>query len=228
MCMWDMSLTADSLFLFLLFLRQHVEDHHLYSLNYMHWGAPKLWYGIPGSDAIRFEEAMRKHLPGLFEEQPDLLHKLVSETALGLCYCVVWCLIIVALGALAHVLFGHVKRESNQNSEAKYILHSELNWLHNHHPHDFFFQSSVLLLTKVLYLMAFFRCGLSFFLNRLKGQYMTNISLRPVPNQDVAFIGYFGRQAYIWCSLEASNSLVMSCNYRINYFILKTRLTSFA
>lgn len=55
----------------------------------MHWGAPKLWYGIPGSDAIRFEEAMRKHLPGLFEEQPDLLHKLVSETALGLCYCVV-------------------------------------------------------------------------------------------------------------------------------------------
>ncbi|PQP94723.1 putative lysine-specific demethylase JMJ16 [Prunus yedoensis var. nudiflora] len=57
----------------------HVEDHHLYSLNYMHWGAPKLWYGIPGSDAIKFEEAMRKHLPGLFEEQPDLLHKLVTQ-----------------------------------------------------------------------------------------------------------------------------------------------------
>ncbi|XP_021810978.1 putative lysine-specific demethylase JMJ16 [Prunus avium] len=57
----------------------HVEDHHLYSLNYMHWGAPKLWYGIPGSDAVKFEEAMRKHLPGLFEEQPDLLHKLVTQ-----------------------------------------------------------------------------------------------------------------------------------------------------
>ncbi|KAM1039047.1 hypothetical protein ACFX13_034376 [Malus domestica] len=57
----------------------HVEDHHLYSLNYMHWGAPKLWYGIPGSDACKFEEAMRKHLPGLFEEQPDLLHKLVTQ-----------------------------------------------------------------------------------------------------------------------------------------------------
>ncbi|XP_004302095.1 PREDICTED: putative lysine-specific demethylase JMJ16 [Fragaria vesca subsp. vesca] len=57
----------------------HVEDHHLYSLNYMHWGAPKLWYGIPGSEACRFEEVMRKHLPDLFEEQPDLLHKLVTQ-----------------------------------------------------------------------------------------------------------------------------------------------------
>ncbi|CAN1246951.1 Putative lysine-specific demethylase JMJ16 [Linum grandiflorum] len=57
----------------------HVEDHHLYSLNYMHWGAPKLWYGVPGKDALRLEEAMRKHLPDLFEEQPDLLHKLVTQ-----------------------------------------------------------------------------------------------------------------------------------------------------
>ncbi|KAL8539023.1 hypothetical protein ACS0TY_000863 [Phlomoides rotata] len=57
----------------------HVEDHHLYSLNYMHWGAPKMWYGVPGSDAIKFEAAMRKHLPDLFDEQPDLLHKLVTQ-----------------------------------------------------------------------------------------------------------------------------------------------------
>ena len=55
-----------------------MEDHHLYSLNYMHWGAPKLWYGVPGKDACKLEETMRKHLPDLFEEQPDLLHKLVS------------------------------------------------------------------------------------------------------------------------------------------------------
>jgi len=59
---------------------QHVEDHHLYSLNYMHWGAPKLWYGVPGKDACKLEEAMRKHLPELFEEQPDLLHKLVRKS----------------------------------------------------------------------------------------------------------------------------------------------------
>ncbi|XP_059665739.1 putative lysine-specific demethylase JMJ16 isoform X2 [Cornus florida] len=57
----------------------HVEDHHLYSLNYMHWGAPKIWYGIPGRDALKLEAAMRKHLPDLFEEQPDLLHKLVTQ-----------------------------------------------------------------------------------------------------------------------------------------------------
>ncbi|KAF8116176.1 hypothetical protein N665_0020s0035 [Sinapis alba] len=57
----------------------HVEDHHLYSLNYMHWGAPKLWYGVAGKDAIKLEDAMRKHLPDLFEEQPDLLHKLVTQ-----------------------------------------------------------------------------------------------------------------------------------------------------
>ncbi|KVI04786.1 FY-rich, C-terminal [Cynara cardunculus var. scolymus] len=57
----------------------HVEDHHLYSMNYMHWGASKLWYGVPGKDAIKLEAAMRKHLPDLFAEQPDLLHKLVTQ-----------------------------------------------------------------------------------------------------------------------------------------------------
>lgn len=57
----------------------HVEDHHLYSLNYMHWGAPKMWYGVPGKDALKLEAAMKKHLPDLFEEQPDLLHKLVTQ-----------------------------------------------------------------------------------------------------------------------------------------------------
>ncbi|XP_042488373.1 lysine-specific demethylase JMJ18-like isoform X2 [Macadamia integrifolia] len=57
----------------------HVEDHHLYSLNYLHWGDPKLWYGVPGSSAEKLENAMRKHLPDLFEEQPDLLHELVTQ-----------------------------------------------------------------------------------------------------------------------------------------------------
>ncbi|KAJ3698559.1 hypothetical protein LUZ61_002264 [Rhynchospora tenuis] len=57
----------------------HVEDHHLYSLNYMHFGEPKVWYGVAGSEATKLEEAMRKHLPELFEEQPDLLHELVTQ-----------------------------------------------------------------------------------------------------------------------------------------------------
>ncbi|OVA06404.1 JmjC domain [Macleaya cordata] len=57
----------------------HVEDHHLYSLNYLHWGDPKIWYGVPGTHASELEDAMRKHLPDLFEEQPDLLHELVTQ-----------------------------------------------------------------------------------------------------------------------------------------------------
>ncbi|KAL8508259.1 hypothetical protein ACS0TY_018735 [Phlomoides rotata] len=57
----------------------HVEDHHLYSLNYMHWGDPKIWYGVPGNHATSLENAMRKHLPDLFEEQPDLLNELVTQ-----------------------------------------------------------------------------------------------------------------------------------------------------
>ncbi|CAA2982637.1 lysine-specific demethylase JMJ18-like [Olea europaea subsp. europaea] len=57
----------------------HVEDHHLYSLNYLHWGDPKVWYGVPASHASALEDAMRKHLPDLFEEQPDLLHELVTQ-----------------------------------------------------------------------------------------------------------------------------------------------------
>jgi len=33
----------------------HVEDHYAHSINYMHWGAPKTWYGVPGADADTFE-----------------------------------------------------------------------------------------------------------------------------------------------------------------------------
>ncbi|KAH1042111.1 hypothetical protein GLYMA_09G083300v4 [Glycine max] len=57
----------------------HVEDHHLYSLNYLHWGDPKVWYGVPGSHAAALEKVMRKHLPDLFEEQPNLLNDLVTQ-----------------------------------------------------------------------------------------------------------------------------------------------------
>ncbi|KAJ8758696.1 hypothetical protein K2173_000417 [Erythroxylum novogranatense] len=57
----------------------HVEDHHLYSLNYLHWGDPKVWYGVPGSHATNLEDTMRKHLPDLFDEQPDLLNELVTQ-----------------------------------------------------------------------------------------------------------------------------------------------------
>jgi [histone H3]-trimethyl-L-lysine4 demethylase len=56
----------------------HNEDHYTYSANYQHFGATKTWYGIPGEDAERFEQAMKQAVPELFEQQPDLLFQLVT------------------------------------------------------------------------------------------------------------------------------------------------------
>lgn len=36
----------------------HVEDHHLFSVNYHHAGAPKTWYGVPADHADLFETVM--------------------------------------------------------------------------------------------------------------------------------------------------------------------------
>uniref|UniRef100_A0A3B4T6N1 [histone H3]-trimethyl-L-lysine(4) demethylase n=1 Tax=Seriola dumerili TaxID=41447 RepID=A0A3B4T6N1_SERDU len=56
----------------------HIEDHWSYSINYLHWGEPKTWYGAPGFAAEQLEEVMKKLAPELFESQPDLLHQLVT------------------------------------------------------------------------------------------------------------------------------------------------------
>ncbi|ODQ54061.1 PLU-1-domain-containing protein [Saitoella complicata NRRL Y-17804] len=56
----------------------HSEDHWTYSINYQHFGETKTWYGIPGEDADKFEAAMKKSVPDLFEQQPDLLFQLVT------------------------------------------------------------------------------------------------------------------------------------------------------
>ena len=72
------------------------QDHYTYSINYskllngghaaeqahrifsVHWGETKTWYSIPGSDAEKFEAAIKKEAPDLFEAQPDLLFQLVT------------------------------------------------------------------------------------------------------------------------------------------------------
>uniref|UniRef100_A0AAY4EWN0 [histone H3]-trimethyl-L-lysine(4) demethylase n=1 Tax=Denticeps clupeoides TaxID=299321 RepID=A0AAY4EWN0_9TELE len=56
----------------------HIEDHWSYSINYLHWGEPKTWYGAPGHAAEQLEAVMMKLAPELFESQPDLLHQLVT------------------------------------------------------------------------------------------------------------------------------------------------------
>ncbi|KAH9912394.1 PLU-1-like protein-domain-containing protein, partial [Fomitopsis serialis] len=72
-------------------------DHYTYSINYskklifisevdvltfagylVHWGETKTWYSIPGEEAEKFEAAIRREAPDLFEVQPDLLFQLVT------------------------------------------------------------------------------------------------------------------------------------------------------
>ncbi|XP_047167172.1 putative lysine-specific demethylase JMJ16 isoform X2 [Vigna umbellata] len=42
-----------------------VEEHHLYSLSYIHLGEPKVWYSVPGRFAVNFETIWKKYLPDL-------------------------------------------------------------------------------------------------------------------------------------------------------------------
>ncbi|KAI8615691.1 hypothetical protein BC830DRAFT_1218369 [Chytriomyces sp. MP71] len=56
----------------------HTEDHYTYSINYNHIGDTKTWYGIPASDAVKFEVLMKKKVPELFETNPDLLFHLTT------------------------------------------------------------------------------------------------------------------------------------------------------
>lgn len=56
----------------------HIEDHWSSSINYLHWGEPKTWYGVPGAKAELLEECMRSNASELFEQSPDLLHQLTT------------------------------------------------------------------------------------------------------------------------------------------------------
>jgi len=40
----------------------HVEDSFLNSINYHHLGSPKLWYGVPSSDASQFDQVASRHV----------------------------------------------------------------------------------------------------------------------------------------------------------------------
>ncbi|KAJ1723588.1 hypothetical protein LPJ53_002073 [Coemansia erecta] len=54
----------------------HVEDMDLYSINYLHFGAPKAWYSIPIDEHSRFEMKMRNEFANNYKECSQFLrHK---------------------------------------------------------------------------------------------------------------------------------------------------------
>ena len=61
----------------------HVEDHYAHSINYMHWGAPKTWYGVPCEQADAFEAVMRSELAELVQTEQGLLYKMVTMVPPG-------------------------------------------------------------------------------------------------------------------------------------------------
>ncbi|GMI32202.1 hypothetical protein TrRE_jg2457, partial [Triparma retinervis] len=58
----------------------HNEDNYLYSINYHHKGAPKQWYGVPGTrkDADGLEKVFKNFLMGRMKEEPGLLHHITT------------------------------------------------------------------------------------------------------------------------------------------------------
>ena len=56
----------------------HTEDQFLCSISYLHEGAPKVWYTIPGSCHKKIESAFRDLLPDLGTVNQDLHHQLVT------------------------------------------------------------------------------------------------------------------------------------------------------
>jgi hypothetical protein len=58
----------------------HNEDNHLYSINYNHKGAPKQWYGVPGTKeaADGLEKVFKSYLSMKMRDVPDLLHHITT------------------------------------------------------------------------------------------------------------------------------------------------------
>eukprot|EP00599_Poterioochromonas_sp_BG-1_P007151 CAMPEP_0173148590 /NCGR_PEP_ID=MMETSP1105-20130129/9812_1 /TAXON_ID=2985 /ORGANISM="Ochromonas sp., Strain BG-1" /LENGTH=537 /DNA_ID=CAMNT_0014063277 /DNA_START=92 /DNA_END=1705 /DNA_ORIENTATION=- len=59
----------------------HTEDNYFPSINYSHFGTVKQWYGVPKTDANKFEKVTKDFLLGLFRESPDLLHHMTTQVS---------------------------------------------------------------------------------------------------------------------------------------------------
>jgi len=56
----------------------HVEDMDLYAVNFIHYGAPKTWYGIPPSEGHKLEQLAQKMFPDMAKTCFNLMrHKAI-------------------------------------------------------------------------------------------------------------------------------------------------------
>ena len=59
----------------------HTEDNYMYSINYHHKGAPKQWYGVPGTkeNADGVERVFKNYLSMKLRDVPDLIHHITTS-----------------------------------------------------------------------------------------------------------------------------------------------------
>ena len=48
------------------------------SINYNHWGKPKLWYAVPESHRENFERAVKDKCSLLFKKDPNILFDVIT------------------------------------------------------------------------------------------------------------------------------------------------------
>ena len=56
----------------------HFEDMMLPSINYSHWGKPKLWYGVPEAHREKFDRAVKDKCSLLFKKDPNILFDVIT------------------------------------------------------------------------------------------------------------------------------------------------------
>ena len=55
----------------------------LYSINYSHWGKPKLWYCVTKCDREKFEKACKSKVALLFKKDPNILLDIITMISPG-------------------------------------------------------------------------------------------------------------------------------------------------
>ena len=56
----------------------HFEDLMLPSVNFNHWGKPKLWYGVPESHREKFDRAVKEKCSLMFKKDPNILFDVIT------------------------------------------------------------------------------------------------------------------------------------------------------